>query len=242
METEFQSSDFDFPSTQAVKNVMQEVLLFSELSSKEQLSHIEMDPPAEITDSSFFHDGIQFSVSARDFSPTQMDEVELPASSSSSSSASASKTMRPPSSFSGPPIDEWRYTIPLAPAVPPARAATSSAPNAVPPRVVPVNHAPAVDAAPVAAPPLMFIPGLVPEPIPEPLFPPADLEPVFGAITLGTDFVPEYLPLVLPSSVLAARFLSRVSIQDLSIGLAVLVLGFAAGIISAATLQAPVAA
>ena len=52
--TEFQSSDFDFSSTQAVKNVMQEVLLFSELSSREQLSHIEMEPPAEITDSSFF--------------------------------------------------------------------------------------------------------------------------------------------------------------------------------------------
>ena len=77
------------------------------------------------------------------------------------------------------------------------------------------------------------------EPMPVPLFPP---EPVFGAITLGTDFVQEYLPLVLPSPVLAARFLSRVSIQDLSIGLAVLVLGFAAGIVSAATLHAPVAA
>jgi hypothetical protein len=57
-ETEFQSTDFDFPSTQAVQNVMQEVLLFSELSLREQLSHIEMEPPAEITDSSFFHDGI----------------------------------------------------------------------------------------------------------------------------------------------------------------------------------------
>ncbi len=100
-----------------------------------------------------------------------MNEVELPAS-SSSSSASASKTMRPPSSFSGPPIEEWRYTIPLAPAVPPARAATSSAPNAVPPRVAPVNRAP--------------------EPMPEPLFPLAHSEPVFGAITLGNDFVPEY--------------------------------------------------
>jgi hypothetical protein len=161
---------------------MQEVLLFSELSSREQLSHIEMDSPAEIADSSFFHDGIQFSVSARDFSPTHMDEVELPTSSSSSSSASASATMRPPSSFSGPPIDEWRYTIILllAPAIPPARAATSSAPNAVPPRVAPVNHAPAVDAAQVAAPPLIFIPGLAPGPLPEPLFPLADPEPVFG--------------------------------------------------------------
>ena len=159
---------------------MQEVLRFNELSSREQLSHIEMDPPAEIAESSFFHDGIQFSVSARDFSPTQMDEVELP---TSSSSASASTTMRPPSSFSGPPIDEWRYTIILllAPAVPPARAATSSAPNAVPPRVAPVNHAPAVDAAQVAAPPLIFIPGLAPGPMPEPLFPLADPEPVFGA-------------------------------------------------------------
>ena len=97
-ETEFQSTDFDFSSTQAVQNVMQEVLLFSELSSREQLSHIEMEPPAEITDSSFFHDGIQFPVSARDFSPTRMNEVELPASSSFSS-----ETMRPPSSFSGPP-------------------------------------------------------------------------------------------------------------------------------------------
>ena len=150
-----------------------------------------------------------------------MNEVELPAS-SSSSSASASKSMRPPSSFSGPPIEEWRYTIPLAPAVPPARAATSSAPNAVPPRVAPVNRAL--------------------EPMPEPLFPLAHSEPVFGAITLGNDFVPEHLSLVLPSNVLAARFLARISIHDLSIGLAVLVLGFAAGIVSAATLQAPVAA
>jgi hypothetical protein len=131
--------------------------------------------------------------------------------------------MRPPSSFSGPPIKEWRYTIPLAPAVPPARAATSSAPNAVPPRVAPVNRAP--------------------EPMPEPLFPLAHSEPVFGAITLSNDFVPEYfLSLVLPSNVLAARFLARISIHDLFIGLAVLVLGFAAGIVSAATLQAPVAA
>ena len=130
--------------------------------------------------------------------------------------------MRPPSSFSGPPIEEWRYTIPVAPAVPPARAATSSASNAVPPRVAPVNRAP--------------------EPMPELLFPLPDPEPVFGAITLGNDFVPEYLALVLPSNVLVARFLARISIHDLSIGLAVLVLGFAAGNVSAATLQAPVAA
>jgi hypothetical protein len=108
--------------------------------------------------------------------------------------------------------------------------------------VVPVNHAPAVDAAPNAAPPLIIIPGLTPGPMPNPLFPLADPEHVFGAITLGNDFVPEYLSLVLPSNVLAARFLARVSIHDLSIGLVVLVLGFAAGIASAATLQAPVAA
>ena len=81
-------TEFDFPSTEAVKNVMQEVLLFRELSSREQLSQIEQEPPAEITDSSFFHDGIQFLVSARDFSPNRMDEVELPASSSSSSAES----------------------------------------------------------------------------------------------------------------------------------------------------------
>jgi hypothetical protein len=224
-------TEFDFPSTEAVKNVMQEVLLFRELSSREQLSQIEKEPPAEIADSFFFHDGIQFSVSARDFSPTRLDEVELPASSSSSSSsASASTTMRPPNSLSEPSIEEWRYTIPLAPAVPPARVATESTFNAAaPPRVAPIHRAPAVAAPPVAAPPLMPIPGLVPGVLLEPLFPPADQEPVFGAITLGTDFVPEYLPLVLPSPVLAARFLSRVSIQDLSIGLAVLVLGFAAG-------------
>ena len=80
-----------------------------------------------------------FRLSARDFSPTRMEEVELPASSSLSSSASASTTMRSPSSFSGPPIEEWCYTIPLAPEVPPA---TSSAPNAVPSRVAPVNRAP----------------------------------------------------------------------------------------------------
>ena len=53
-------TEFDFPSTEAVKNVMQEVLLFRELSSREQLSQIEKEPPAEITDSFFFHDGIQF--------------------------------------------------------------------------------------------------------------------------------------------------------------------------------------
>ena len=88
----------------------------------------------------------------------------------------------------------------------------------------------------------MIIPGLAPGPMPNPLFPLADPEHVFGAITLGNDFVPEYLSLVLPSNVLAARFLARVSIHDLSIGLVVLVLGFAAGIASAATLQAPVAA
>ena len=99
-------TEFDFPSTEAVKNVMQEVLLFRELSSREQLSQIEQEPPAEITDSLFFHDGIQFSVSARDFSPTRMDEVELPASSSSSSAMSASTTMRPPNSFSEPSIEE----------------------------------------------------------------------------------------------------------------------------------------
>jgi hypothetical protein len=74
----------------------------------------------------------------------------------------------------------------------------------------------------------------------EPLFPLADSEPFFEAITLGTDYVPEYLPLHLPSNVLATTSLSRVSIQDLSIGLAVLVLGFVAGIVLAATLQAPV--
>ena len=45
-----------------------------------------------------------------------MDEVELPASSSSTSAASASTTMRSPNSFSEPSIDEWRVTIPLAPA------------------------------------------------------------------------------------------------------------------------------
>jgi hypothetical protein len=85
--------------------------------------------------------------------------------------------------------------------------------------VVPVNHAPAVDAAPNAAPPLMIIPGLIPGPMPNPLVPLADPEHVFGVITLGNDFVPEYLSLVLPSNVLAARFLARVSIHGLSIGL-----------------------
>ena len=79
-EAEFQSSDFDAVSSQTVKNVMQEVILFSELSSnKEQRAQIELDPPAEIEASSVFHDGIQYSVSARDFSPTQIDEDELPA-------------------------------------------------------------------------------------------------------------------------------------------------------------------
>ena len=213
---------------------MQEVILFSELSSnKEQRAQIELDPPAEIEASSFSHNGVQYSVSARDFSPTQIDEDELPASSSSSSSSSVVCQ-------AGLLIDEWRYTDPLATEVPAALAATLSAPNAAPSRIAPVNHAPAVDATPVAAPPLMLIPGIVPGPMSEPLFPLADSEPFFEAITLGTDYVPEYLPLLLPSNVLAATSLSRVSIQDLSIGLAVLVLGFVAGIVLAATLQAPV--
>ena len=87
------------------------------------------------------------------------------------------------------------------------------------------------------APPLMPNPGfIIPGLLLEPLSPLADPELVFGAITLGTDFVPEFVLLVLPSPVLAARFLARISIQDLPIGLAVLVLGFAAGIVSAATL------
>ncbi len=56
-EAEIQSSDFDAVSSQTVKNVMQEVILFSELSSnKEQRAQIELDPPAaEIEASSFFH-------------------------------------------------------------------------------------------------------------------------------------------------------------------------------------------
>ena len=230
-EAEIQSSDFDAVSSQTVKNVM----LFSELSSnKEQRAQIELDPPAEIEASSFFHNGVQYSVSARDFSPTQIDEDELPASSSSSSSSSVVCQ-------AGLLIDEWRYTNPLATEVPAALAATLSAPNAAPSRIAPVNHAPAVDATPVAAPPLMLIPGIVPGPMSEPLFPLADSEPFFEAITLGTDYVPEHLPLLLPSNVLAATsLLARVSIQDLSIGLAVLVLGFVAGIVLAATLQAPV--
>ena len=100
--------------------------------------------------------------------------------------------MRSPNSFSEPSIEEWRYTIPLAPAVPPARVATKSASNAAPPRVAPIHRAPVVTAPPVAAPPLIPIPGLVPGALLEqPLFPPADPEPVFGTITLGTDFVPE---------------------------------------------------
>ena len=49
--------------------------------------------------------------------------------------------------------------------------------------------------------------------------------------------------LILPSNVLTAHFFARVSIQELlSIGLVVLVLGFAAGIVSVETLQAPEAA
>jgi hypothetical protein len=97
--------------------------------------------------------------------------------------------MRPPNSFPEPSIEEWRYTIPLAPAVPAARVATESAFNAAPPRVAPIHRAPVVAAPPVAAPPLMPIPGLVPGALLEPLFPPADMEPVFGAITLGTESI-----------------------------------------------------
>ncbi len=113
---EFQSSNFDALSSQAVQNVMQEVLLFSELSSREQLAHIEMDPPAEIEDSSFFHDGVQFLVSARNYSPTQM--VKLNCQRRHHHHQHRQLTMRLPSSFSGLPIDEWHYTTPLAPAVP----------------------------------------------------------------------------------------------------------------------------
>ena len=99
-------------------------------------------------------------------------------------------------------MEEWRFTIPTS--------ASSAEANAAPPRVAPIHRALVVAAPSVAAPPLMPIPGFVSGALFEPLFPPADPEPVFGAINLGTDFVPEYLPLVLPSPVLAARFLSRV--------------------------------
>ena len=121
-EMEFQSSNFDVLSSQAVQNVMQEVLLFSELSSREeQLAHIEMDPPAEIEDSSFLHDGVQFLVSARDYSPTQMVKLNCQRHLRRHHHQHRQLiiiTMRLPSSFSGLPIDEWHYTTPLAPAVP----------------------------------------------------------------------------------------------------------------------------
>ena len=165
-----------------------------------------MDPPAKIENSSFFHNGVQFSVSARDFCQPKWTKL------------SCQRYLRQLRRHQ----HRQRCALPIVsqnlrltngvlpflshrPAVPPA-------PNAVPPRVVPVTRAPAVDSAPVVAPPLMLIPGLVPGALSEPLVPLADPEPVFGAITLGTDFVPEYLPLVLPSPVLAARFLARVSI------------------------------
>ena len=103
-ETEFQSSDFDFPSTQAVKNVMQEVLLFSELSLSEQRAQIESEPPVEIEERCFlFYDGIQYQVRGKDFSPAEREDfVDNSSSSSSSSSSAFSLTaIRPPSNIAG---------------------------------------------------------------------------------------------------------------------------------------------
>ena len=54
--------------------------------------------------------------------------------------------------------------------------------------------------------------------------------------------MPEYESLVLPSSALTARFLARISIRNLEVGHAILNLGFAAGIVSAATVTAPIVA
>ena len=86
---EFQSSDFDAVSSQAVQNVMQEVLLFSELSSREQLAHIEMDG-SPCRDRRFFLFPRRcsiFSIGSGLF-VNPNGKVELLASSSSASSAS----------------------------------------------------------------------------------------------------------------------------------------------------------
>ena len=81
-------------------------------------------------------------------------------------------------------------------------------------------------------------------PLPDTNHPLGEPAPTFGVTALGTDFVPEDESLVLPSSALTARFLARVLTSDLEakVGLAVLILGFAAGIVSAATVTSPIVA
>ena len=75
---------------------------FGDLSSVEQRRvSVNLDPPAPIIDSIFFHNGVQFAATENDFSPTQrvfeIDDLQ----SSSSSSASSSILNRPPSHFTG---------------------------------------------------------------------------------------------------------------------------------------------
>ena len=242
------STGFTEISSQLVRDALSEIK-FRELSGREQQMHVELEPPAPILDSVFFHDGIQFSVTQKDFSPAQRDEFfdnsssssassSSSSASSSSSSAPSSAFMRPPSNITGaqlPPVGEWRYTIPTstssAAADPNVATAAAAEPQAT-------RRAAAVIGVVHEAIPAVAATGPVPGPVP-PLEVPV---PMFGATALGTDFVPEYLQLDLPSAVLAARFLARASIQDLTVGLVVLILGFTAGFVSVATVSAPIAA
>ena len=175
----------------------------------------------------------------RDF---EIDDLQL----SSSSSASSSILNRPPSYFAGSQSSssgDLRYPLLAAsgtaaiafdvpPATPPVAAANSNnvVQDVVTPAAAAPSKAPANPVAPTVAPLL------------DTNYPLGEPAPTFGVTALGTDFLPEYEVLVLPSSALTARFLARVSISDLEVGHAVLILGFAAGIVSAATVTAPIVA
>ena len=105
-ETEFQSSNFDAVSSQAGCSKC--------YAGGSSFQRIELEKTARaypLQRSLFPRWNSIFGIGSG-FSPTQMDEVELPASSSTTSSASALTTIRPPSSFAEIPIGEWRYTIP----------------------------------------------------------------------------------------------------------------------------------
>ena len=175
----------------------------------------------------------------RDF---EIDDLQL----SSSSSAYSSILNRPPSYFAGSQSSssgELRYPLlapsgtaaiafDVPPATPPVAAANSNnvVQDVVTPAAAAPSKAPANPVAPTVAPLL------------DTNYPLGEPAPTFGVTALGTDFLPEYEVLVLPSSALTARFLARVSISDLEVGHAVLILGFAAGIVSAATFTAPIVA
>ena len=135
-----------------------------------------------------------------------------------------------------------RYTIPPGrPAAETSGSPTAAANDRHAPRAAAADAAAAHEADPTAAPPANV--PLAANPLPEPILPTLGVPvPVFGETTLGTDFVPEYSALILPSAMLATRFLARTPIQELEAGHVVLVLGSTAAIVSASTVAPPIVA